>query len=227
MQTAMERDEEGRTDFGMVAVNPTRVGKSFDERTLEAILSAVSKESNALLEIVNFNVPGEQYVCAGTVGFISTSCILSSVKTNALQIRNIHTLTQVLDHLNTLSPATLNSYVESLSNGTPAMEITKLAEMIRHTVKASLELSKPVELQRGRATIPLAGIDVPFHSTHLRSAIPAYKRYLAERVKVEDLDPEKFVGRWVPNLVGKRFGLGEDFVRDVEEVTGRALSVNA
>lgn len=65
MQVAMERDQDGRTAFSMMAVNPSRVNKAFNQNSLEAIVKTISKETGTLLEIVNFNVHGRQYVCAG------------------------------------------------------------------------------------------------------------------------------------------------------------------
>ncbi|KAL9046344.1 MAG: hypothetical protein Q9214_000797 [Letrouitia sp. 1 TL-2023] len=80
MQVAMERDQEGRTAFSMVAVNPSRVNKTFNQGSLETMVKMVSKETATLLEIVNFNVDGRQYVCAG-------------------HLRALWTLTQVLNTL--------------------------------------------------------------------------------------------------------------------------------
>lgn len=65
MQVAMERDEHGRTAFSMMAVNPSRVNKAFDQDSLKAIIKTIAQETGTLLEIVNFNVHGRQYVCAG------------------------------------------------------------------------------------------------------------------------------------------------------------------
>lgn len=39
----------------------------FDENDLLCIVNMVAAESKVLLEIVNFNVEGEQYVCTGAV----------------------------------------------------------------------------------------------------------------------------------------------------------------
>ena len=65
MQLAMERDQEGRTAFSMMAINPSRVNKTFDQGFLKAVVKNISQETGTLLEIVNFNVHGRQYVCAG------------------------------------------------------------------------------------------------------------------------------------------------------------------
>lgn len=40
---------------------------SFDEAALRRLVDIIATESGKLLEIVNFNVEGEQYVCAGHV----------------------------------------------------------------------------------------------------------------------------------------------------------------
>lgn len=39
----------------------------FDEAALQKVVAMVAQESQALLEIVNLNIEGEQYVCAGQV----------------------------------------------------------------------------------------------------------------------------------------------------------------
>lgn len=81
MQVAMERDSDGRTAFSMMAMNPSRVGKTFNQDFLSTIVKMISKETGTLLEIVNFNVQERQYVCAGN-------------------LRALWTMTQVLDSLN-------------------------------------------------------------------------------------------------------------------------------
>ena len=98
MQVAIERDEEGRTAFSMMAVNPSRVNKSFSQNSLKAIVKKISQETESLLEIVNFNVHGRQYVCAG-------------------HLRALWTMTQVLNNIasamstNTLDKAALAELV--------------------------------------------------------------------------------------------------------------------
>jgi fatty acid synthase subunit beta len=67
MQVNMQRNRSGSTDYGMVAVSPARVGAWFDENLLRHTVQLIAERSNELLEIVNFNVEGDQYVCAGKV----------------------------------------------------------------------------------------------------------------------------------------------------------------
>jgi fatty acid synthase subunit beta len=97
MQIAIERDDQGRTNFSMAAVNPIRVGECklqttthkhgpfanllllvFKEAALRKLVEVIATTTNALLEIVNFNVEGEQYVCAGTVSLLRPFLLTSS-----------------------------------------------------------------------------------------------------------------------------------------------------
>jgi fatty acid synthase subunit beta len=82
MQTSVAR-EEGATTYGMVAMNPKRVGDrkcstrcakneganraDFTQATLGCLVRQIATQSRELLEIVNYNIEGEQYVCSGTV----------------------------------------------------------------------------------------------------------------------------------------------------------------
>lgn len=70
MQAAIERDCSGQTAFSMVAVNPSRLGRGFQLHQFERIIEIISDETQLLLEVVNHNVEGQQYVCAGHVSLI-------------------------------------------------------------------------------------------------------------------------------------------------------------
>jgi len=93
MQNALQRDEQGRTDYSMVATDPSRVGKGnsncflegiwlikvldFDERLLQSVVKLINQETNLLLEVVNRNVYSQQYVCAGHVSPTRCSSLFS------------------------------------------------------------------------------------------------------------------------------------------------------
>ncbi|KAL8757894.1 MAG: hypothetical protein Q9184_004091 [Pyrenodesmia sp. 2 TL-2023] len=76
-QEAMKRDEHGRTDFSIVAVNPFRIRKDFDQDAFEQLVTLIANESGTLLEVVNYNVEGQQYVC---VGHLRALWILSEIE---------------------------------------------------------------------------------------------------------------------------------------------------
>ncbi|KAF2181849.1 beta subunit of fatty acid synthase [Zopfia rhizophila CBS 207.26] len=182
MQVAVERDEEGRSEFGMMAVDPSRVTKGFDVKKLEATVAAISKEADSLLEIVNYNVSNRQYVCAGT-------------------LRNLQTLTDVCNELST-SPCP-----------------DPIEEMIRkHTARNALKTV--TSLERGKATIPLAGIDVPFHSSFLRPNLAAFREVLEQNIRKDWMDPEKLVSRYIPNVTARPFDVSKEAFEYAYEVTG-------
>lgn len=91
MQVAVERDEANRSPFAMFAINPQKlsVGTSLlafhkliltcvalKQHELELVVRIVAEETGFLLEIVNYNVEGSQYVCAGDVSVATFSMVL-------------------------------------------------------------------------------------------------------------------------------------------------------
>lgn len=73
MQVAVERDEQGRSNYSMCAVNPSRISKTFNEQALQYVVEVIAEQTGWLLEIVNYNVANMQYVAAGDVSFINIS----------------------------------------------------------------------------------------------------------------------------------------------------------
>ncbi|KAF2500058.1 beta subunit of fatty acid synthase [Lophium mytilinum] len=187
MQVAVERDEQGRSEFGMMAVDPSRVTPSFEIKDLEATVSSISKTTGSLLEIVNYNVAQRQYVCAGT-------------------LTNLHLLTTVLD---TLAASTKAKH--------DAASISSLID----THVAEITSGPPVAaLARGKATIPLTGIDVPFHSSFLRPNLSAFREVLEANIIANKLDPEKLIGRYVPNVTARPFELTKEAFEYAYAATG-------
>ncbi|KAF2028408.1 beta subunit of fatty acid synthase [Setomelanomma holmii] len=185
MQVAVERDEEGQSEFGMTAVDPSRVTKGFDIKKLETTVKAIAEESGALLEIVNYNVQDKQYVCAGT-------------------LRNLQTLTLVCNDL-----------------ATPSTPLPSLDTLIkRHVASLSTVEATSVTLDRGKATIPLAGIDVPFHSSFLRPHLAAFREVLEQNIRKDWMDPEKLVGRYVPNVTARPFDISKEAFEYAYQATG-------
>lgn len=92
--------------------------------------------------------------------------------------------------------------------------------MVARHLQTAFALPSPVELQRGRATIPLSGVNVPFHSSYLRDGIPVYRRYLQSKIRKQDIDVNRLVGKYVPNLTGKTFSTDREYVEEVAQATG-------
>jgi fatty acid synthase subunit beta len=72
MQVAVERDEQGRSNYSMCAVNPSRISKTFNEQALQYVVEVIAEQTGWLLEIVNYNVANMQYVAAGDVSLLKT-----------------------------------------------------------------------------------------------------------------------------------------------------------
>ncbi|KAL1634249.1 hypothetical protein SLS58_010754 [Diplodia intermedia] len=195
MQVAMERDQFGRTEYGMAAANPGRVGRWFGEEMLKDVVGMIAETSGSLLEIVNLNVEGEQYVCAG-------------------KLENLHALATILTHL-----ARSKDSPASLFTATPTNRAA-LQSLVAAHVGAAAALARPIDLERGAATIPLKGIDVPFHSSHLLHGVQPYRNFLRRSIAAADVDPARLVGRYVPNVTAKPFSLDEEYVRLVLGATG-------
>ncbi|KAI1121427.1 enoyl reductase domain of FAS1 [Nemania abortiva] len=198
MQFAVQRDKDGNSGYSMVAANPTRVGRYFDENALRVLIDQISEQSGELLEIVNFNLEDEQYVCAG-------------------HVRNIRTLTEVLNSLSAKGKAGADLVKELLA--ARDRRTSALGQEISTQVAKSQTLPLDTELQRGKATIPLVGIDIPFHSKLLRPGVAAYRRFLQQCIRVEDIRPESMIGRFTPNVTGKPFSIATSYIEETAQLT--------
>ncbi|KAI0856757.1 sterigmatocystin biosynthesis fatty acid synthase subunit beta [Xylaria cubensis] len=198
MQFAIPRDENGQTGYSMMAANPGRVGKHFDDNALKTLVRHIASESGELLEIVNLNVEGDQYVCAG-------------------HVRNLSCLTEVL---NAVAERRVNpkAVEEFLTASTP--QTTTFGAAITEQIARSKLLPLDVDIPRGKATILLKGIDVPFHSARMRFWIPTFRNFFLQHVKPEDIRLDQLERNFVPNLVGKPFSLDRCFIQEATKTTG-------
>lgn len=190
MQAAVDRDEEGRSDYSMCAVNPARIGKLFSEQTLQYLVELIVNITGSFLEIVNFNMRGIQYVCAG-------------------DRRGLDVLTGVT---NTIK-------LQDMDLEDPETQKQWLVRAIQETAERTEAKAKPLELTRGVATIPLPGIDVPFHSSYLRSRIQPFRSFLLTHVQKSSVDPDKLVGKYIPNVTAKPFELTREYFEYVFQLT--------
>ncbi|KAF7505865.1 hypothetical protein GJ744_012487 [Endocarpon pusillum] len=196
MQVAVERDEQGRSNYSMAAVNPSRIGKSFTEQALQYVIENISEETGWLLEIVNYNVANMQYVTAG-------------------DLRAIDCMTNVLNVLK-MQKIDIQALMQKMS-----LEDVKahLVKIIQECAKQTTAKPQPLELQRGFAVIPLKGIDVPFHSTFLRSGVKPFRSFLLKKINKNSIDPSKLVGKYIPNVTAKPFELSKEYFEEVYKLT--------
>lgn len=196
MQVAVERDASGRSNYSMCAVNPSRISKTFNEQALQYVVENIAEETKWLLEIVNYNIANMQYVCAG-------------------DLRALDTLTGVTNYLKA-QKIDIQALMETLS-----LEDVKahLVEIIRECARQTEAKPTPLDLQRGFATIPLKGIDVPFHSTFLRSGVKPFRSFLLKKINKTTIDPGKLVGKYIPNVTARPFEITKEYFEDVYRLT--------
>lgn len=95
----------------------------------------------------------------------------------------------------------------------------RLVKIIRECAAQTSAKPQPVELQRGFATIPLKGIDVPFHSTFLRSGVKPFRSFLLKKINKTTIDPSKLVGKYIPNVTAKPFEISKEYFEEVYKLT--------
>ncbi|KAL4974120.1 acyl transferase domain-containing protein [Aspergillus desertorum] len=194
MQASVASDDQGATTYGMVAMNPKRVGDFFTQNTLGCLVSQIATQSQELLEIVNFNIEGEQYVCSGTAA-------------------NLYVLGKLIDH------------IAEMPDGARLVEGTNEIQPVIDSLLAEAKaLPLPIQLQRGKATVPLEGIDVPFHSSHLRSTVDRFRQCLLRPgFLVDNIDVQQLVGKYIPNVMAKPFSLEREYIQEAYELTGSPI----
>lgn len=65
MHSLVPRDENGRSNYGLSALRPDKIGVA--ENEVVDFVAAVAEETGEFLEVVNLNLAGKQYAVAGTV----------------------------------------------------------------------------------------------------------------------------------------------------------------
>ncbi|KAH9950013.1 fatty acid synthase [Amylocystis lapponica] len=106
------------------------------------------------------------------------------------------------------------------------IDIAKVKAMLGDIVDSCFTRAKEqqkaegyIKLERGFATIPLPGIDVPFHSRYLWAGVMPFRAYLSKKVNVAHLNPDTLIGKYVPNLVAKPFQVTKDYVQLIYDQT--------
>ncbi|KAJ2580045.1 fatty acid synthase alpha subunit Lsd1, partial [Coemansia sp. RSA 1836] len=207
MQRAVERDALNRSQYSMMAVNPVRVGKSFTQEALEFVISSIRHQSKGLLEIVNHNVENWQYVVAG-------------------ELRLLDTLTNVLNFI-----FSQKIDVSKLIQEMPLEDVqAQLGQIIDGSLAKADEKNARdgfINLDRGQSTIPLLGIDVPFHSSFLLSGVGPFRNFLLKKLCVTNINYHLLKHLYIPNLTGTPFEVSKEYFENVLEMTGSARIARA
>ena len=94
-----------------------------------------------------------------------------------------------------------------------------LVQIIDGCMKQTESKPQPIDLERGFATIPLKGIDVPFHSTFLRSGVKPFRSFLLRKINKTTIDPSKLIGKYIPNVTARPFQITKEYFEDVYRLT--------
>ncbi|KAM3582650.1 fatty acid synthase alpha subunit Lsd1 [Umbelopsis sp. WA50703] len=199
MQSAVKRDEHGRSNYGMAAVNPARVAKSFNDTALRYVVDAIAVQSKDVLEIVNFNVENWQYVAAGS-------------------IPNLDVLTNVLNYLK-VSKIDLQKLMETMPLEDVKKQLSEIIDGALEKARAKIAAHGRIQLERGHATVPLPGIDVPFHSSFLLSGVAPFRTYLAKKINPTYVDVNQLTGKYIPNLTAEPFSIAKSYIENVYNLT--------
>nr|GAT45850.1 predicted protein [Mycena chlorophos] len=71
-----------------------------------------------------------------------------------------------------------------------------------------------IKLERGYATKPLPGMNVPFRSCYLWAGILPFRAYLSKKINVSQLNPDMVIGKSIPNIIVIRYqGLRRNHIR--------------
>jgi len=125
-------------------------------------------------------------------------------------IRALSLLTDLANHL-------ISKKITFISLAT-----NNLSSLVQTLATATEAKPKPIDYERGPATVPLKQIDVPFHSSFLAKNIPSYRNFLKGMIQKEKVDPQRLVGKWIPNITGRSFGIERSDFEELERVTGSA-----
>ncbi|MEZ5209796.1 fatty acid synthase subunit beta domain-containing protein [Gordonia sp. (in: high G+C Gram-positive bacteria)] len=92
-----------------------------------------------------------------------------------------------------------------------------VAGTVRGLEYLGTEIEERATSGAARAFGLVPGVDVPFHSSVLRAAVPEFRRTL-EALLPTEINPGALVGRYVPNLVPRLFSLSRDFVMEIADL---------
>lgn len=201
MQVAVPRDSLGRSQYAMMAVNPSRIGHTFNEAALRYVVDQVARQTQWLVEIVNFNVENQQYIAAGSLhGLDTLSNVFNVLKSQKIQIDKL---------METMSMEDLQAKLS---------EIVDLCK--QNSIEKAQQSDGRLELERGFATIPLKGIDVPFHSSFLRNGVKPFRSFLSKKIAKNQINPALLIGSYIPNVTAKPFAITKEYVTECWKLTG-------
>ncbi|KAJ2889780.1 fatty acid synthase alpha subunit Lsd1, partial [Coemansia aciculifera] len=190
MQQSVRRDPAGRSIYAMVAVSPARVANWFTPEHLAVTVAAVRQHGNYDGLLEIVN-----YNVRDTQYVVAGELVL-------------------LDALARMLPHVTEAALADDALAPIAVEAVRSSRLRRDRDMQAFEL------QRTNATIPLLGIDVPFHSTLLYDGVWSFRKMLQTKIKPEHVDVVRLRYRYIPNLTACVFDTTREYIQRVLRLTG-------
>ncbi|RMZ69319.1 Fatty acid synthase subunit beta [Pyrenophora seminiperda CCB06] len=148
--------------------------------------------------------------------------IASALPDDLLEIVNYNVDTQQYVAAGTLKAlACLGDVIDYTAKNKKPFSREDMVELVSST---TARITDPMPtLKRGVATIPLEGIDVPFHSSFLLPKMPAFRRVLQQYIVPGAIDSKRLVGKYISNVTGKPFDISYNGVCSLQELTGSGV----
>lgn len=175
----------------------------FSESALRQLVEHIQAHTGFFLEIVNLNIRNRQYVCAGDLRALDLLQLMCD------DMKKHATLSQQYGAMD--SEHLQQVLMRVISTGTKGGQVAG-------DLYAG-KLPQQVQLKRGVATVPLVGVDVPFHSSLLRPRMNAFRRVLQESLNLDRVSPQRLVGKYIPNITGSPFAISREYFESVYQIT--------
>ncbi|KAJ2562015.1 fatty acid synthase alpha subunit Lsd1 [Coemansia sp. RSA 1822] len=190
MQQCVQRDSSGWSNYAMLAVSPARVAPWFGPNDLATAIKALVQHGG----------------CDGLLEIVNHN-VLDTQYVVAGERVLLGALSAMLEFL-AAEPELPALQTLSMHAGNA---ITHMLQKSRHTAH--------IELLRTRATISIPGIDVPFHSSLLRTGTHTFRALLQSRIKSSHIQVDLLRNQYIPNLTARPFAVTREYAKLVLNVT--------
>lgn len=175
--------------------------------TLESVVEIVYRRGLTMHRLVDRDADGNS-----NYGLAALRPHKFGIKVTDVEAREVH------DFINEVSAAT-GEFLEIVNHNLLGKQYAIAG------TRAGLKALAAEAEKRGpgqKALVMIPGIDVPFHSSHLRDGVGDFRAHL-DSLLPHDFNLNVLVGRYIPNLVARPFELSRDFVEDMIKVADSPL----
>ncbi|KAJ1947505.1 fatty acid synthase alpha subunit Lsd1 [Linderina macrospora] len=97
-----------------------------------------------------------------------------------------------------------------------------LEELTKASVQSALQIRERdgyIAPRRTSATIPIGGIDVPFHSSILGAGVQSFRKVLQTKISPSSVSLDRLRGHYIPNLTARPFDVTKEYMENVYALT--------